>query len=155
MESGNDIAGLIEINNLLHNYISLAIDEKEVFTNDPFIRMLSIRAIVIENNKNELTGLVGGYEGTGQSAGKVFLDEWKKNVLFQCSTENAPNTPGLEFCIVAVLEAYNTVLNTKSLTSCTNKSVLMDQKYFLQKFLIDMIKCREFNIEAVDSVLTV
>ncbi len=155
MDEATGIAGIIEINKLLHVHINVAIIERINYTNDPSDKMLSILSTVFENNEKELGGLIDGFVWPGSSDHNTFLSEWKKVVLFQDITQNAPIMLAVEYLVSAALEAYKTLLNTTSFISCTNRSVLMDQKYFFQTFLIDIVKCRKLNMKLAELVLAV
>jgi len=154
MNSSIDLANLIQINKVLFIFINQLIAERGFFYS-PFIGMLNRRANDLNSNKNELTGLLAGIERRDEFTGNDALNEWKNDVKFQHSTDGDPKTLEFEHSVVAAIEAYKIVLNTSSLTSCIKRSILMDHKYFLQRFLIDLIKYRELNMSVQKTVLSV
>jgi len=139
------IADLIHVNKLLYNFMNQLIDENAILYS-PILKMLAIRGNDLNNNKNVLIRLLEGDDLRNEFAGNALLNEWQKNDTVQYSLED-DETEMLEFeyRVVAALEAYKTALNATSLTCFVKRSVLMDQKYFLQGFMVELIKYRELN----------
>lgn len=154
MNSSIDVADLIPINKLLYNCSNQLVVERAGFYSS-FINILSNRAIDLNNNKIQLIELLEGTDWNNEFAEKAFMNEWKKSVKFKYLTDYDAETLEFECWVVGALEAYKTVLNTTSLTSFMKRSVLMDQKYFLQEFLIELIKYRESNSSIQKSALYV
>jgi hypothetical protein len=154
MNTTIDIADLVQINKLLCNYINKLVTEKAELYNS-FLDILNIRADEINNNKNELAGLIKGIEWQKETANRPLLNEWKRRIILQHLKVDDAETLEFEYWVVAALEAYKTALNSTFLTNSACRYILMDQKCFVQAFLLDLIKHRELYLTLEQPVLSV
>jgi hypothetical protein len=154
MKSSHDLAELIQINKVLYNFINEIIADREEL-DCPFINVLVKRAMVLNASRNELSKLIKGIEMPLNFSGKIFLNYLQIEIIIHPPRANDPELMEFENWIILTVEAYKRVLNTTSLTCLYCRSVLMDHKFFLQGFLLDLIKYRELYPGVMPAALSV
>ena len=154
MNSAIDIGDLVQINKMLSNYISKLITERAELYNS-YLDILNNRAVELNNNKIELTGLLKEIEWVYKICNRHLLNEWKRTIAFQHLKIEDTETLEFESWVVATVEAYKTALSATCLTNFTCRDILMDQKNFLQRFLIDLIKYHDLYSEVKQPALLV
>jgi len=141
MNTTIDIADLIQINKLLYNYINKLIAEKaELYYS--VLDVLIIRANVLDAQKTDLNEMIKEIEWQNYTNTRPLLNEWKRSIINQAED---PETLEFEYWVTAALEAYKTALNSTSLINPEWRYLLMDQKCFVQSFLLELIRHRELS----------
>ena len=153
MKAATDIADLLQINKMLSGYINKLIVERAELYNS-FIDLLNNRAAEFNSNKIALMELLKEIEWDDKISNRPLLKDWKRSIKLQPLQADDPATLEFEYWLVTALEAYKTALNATFLTNAASKYILMDQKCFLQAFLLDLIKHRELYAEVEQPALS-
>ncbi len=146
METVNDINDLILINRMLNDYLKKLIAEKSELSKS-FLNILRIGSDEVSNNENELIRLLKTIGVDNKIHEGLLLNEWNRSILLNQLKAGDSEIFECENRVVNAVEAYKTALCDTFLTNSTCRYILMDQKCFLQSFLLDLIKNRELDAD--------